>query len=421
MVINRGALFCQVHARGERSKNFSDREAREATAHEPGRTTCSRYRDKDRKEYLGAFRKLRGGLALGDELDADGSGLQGGPRRHAPQPGPDGYVSLRRFSRLVFRPLDLAAGAAAGGCLEPDRGGPVRARHEERAEDELGLLTESFVQMGRGLAERERVKETFGKFVNKHDRRAGAQGGELRALGGARKTATSSSRTFSPLVYGYLREALARGGRRVPQRLHDADGRVHRQDGRRRRQVHRRRDHGRLGSAGVRRAARAKTRWPRSGRWCMMRHTLVDFNKGRGGDPASRSSTTAAARIPALHRRPDRLARADGVHRHRRRGQPREPHRGPQQALRHRHPRLGVYRTTSFGTRSSPRLCPPIKVKGKADPLTDLRGVVKLKGDEGPETLAELRCFLGIKPPEAEVDVDKEEVKYEVSREVTSR
>jgi len=40
--------------------------------------------------------------------------------------------------------------------------------------------------------------------------------------------------------------------------------------------------------------------------------------------------------------------------------------------------------------------------------------VIKLKGEEGPETLAELRRLLGIVPPEASIDVDKEEVKYEI-------
>jgi len=56
---------------------------------------------------------------------------------------------------------------------------------------------------------------------------------------------------------------------------------------------------------------------------------------------------------------------------------------------------------------------PAIKVKGKAEPLT-IYAVIKLKGAEGPGTLSALRKFLGIKPPEAAVDVDKEEVKYEV-------
>jgi adenylate cyclase len=56
---------------------------------------------------------------------------------------------------------------------------------------------------------------------------------------------------------------------------------------------------------------------------------------------------------------------------------------------------------------------PAIKVKGKEAPLT-IYAVVKLRGEEGPETLDELRSFLGIAPPAGCVDVDKEEVKYEI-------
>jgi adenylate cyclase len=56
---------------------------------------------------------------------------------------------------------------------------------------------------------------------------------------------------------------------------------------------------------------------------------------------------------------------------------------------------------------------PAIKVKGKAEPLT-IYAVVKLKGAEGPDTLDELRAFLEIKAPEKAVNVDEEEVKYEI-------
>ena len=75
--------------------------------------------------------------------------------------------------------------------------------------DELGLLTESFVHMGKGLAERERVKETFGKFVNKASRRAGAQG---RAHARRRAQGGDHLLRRHPLLHRDLREALA-GGR----------------------------------------------------------------------------------------------------------------------------------------------------------------------------------------------------------------
>jgi adenylate cyclase len=55
----------------------------------------------------------------------------------------------------------------------------------------------------------------------------------------------------------------------------------------------------------------------------------------------------------------------------------------------------------------------PIKVKGKTDPL-QIYAVVNMVGAEGPRSLAEVRSLLGIEAPEAAVDVDKEEVKYEI-------
>jgi len=54
--------------------------------------------------------------------------------------------------------------------------------------DEIGILTDSFVQMGRGLEEREKMKDAFGKFVNKEIAEQVLKG--TIKLGGERKTAT---------------------------------------------------------------------------------------------------------------------------------------------------------------------------------------------------------------------------------------
>jgi adenylate cyclase len=66
--------------------------------------------------------------------------------------------------------------------------------------DEIGDLTESFLEMGRGLEEREKMKEAFGKFVNKEIAEL-AMKGELK-LGGERKTAAiffSDIRSFTEI------------------------------------------------------------------------------------------------------------------------------------------------------------------------------------------------------------------------------
>ncbi|HEY1406333.1 MAG TPA: adenylate/guanylate cyclase domain-containing protein [Spirochaetota bacterium] len=66
--------------------------------------------------------------------------------------------------------------------------------------DEIGLLTESFVNMGKGLAEREKMKDAFGKFVNK-DIAERILRDEIK-LGGERKTAAiffSDIRSFTAI------------------------------------------------------------------------------------------------------------------------------------------------------------------------------------------------------------------------------
>lgn len=69
-----------------------------------------------------------------------------------------------------------------------------------RTHDELGLLTRSFVSMGKGLAERERLKDSFGRFINTEIAER-AMRGEL-ALGGENKETTiffSDIRSFTAI------------------------------------------------------------------------------------------------------------------------------------------------------------------------------------------------------------------------------
>lgn len=72
-----------------------------------------------------------------------------------------------------------------------------------RSRDEVGLLTASFVNMARGLGERERMKDAFGRFVNKEIAER-AMRGELQ-LGGERKYGAvffSDLRGFTALSEG---------------------------------------------------------------------------------------------------------------------------------------------------------------------------------------------------------------------------
>lgn len=99
------------------------------------------------------------------------------------------------FSRSISSPVKKLAKAAK---LVQDGQYDIHLKY--RHKDEIGLLTSSFVQMGKGLAERERLKDTFGRFTNKAIAEQ-AMRGEL-ALGGETKNVTvffSDIRNFTAM------------------------------------------------------------------------------------------------------------------------------------------------------------------------------------------------------------------------------
>ncbi|MDR3248007.1 MAG: HAMP domain-containing protein [Treponema sp.] len=87
------------------------------------------------------------------------------------------------FSKSISVPVKRLAAAA-----ELIKEGQFEIELKAATHDEVGLLTESFVEMGRGLAERERLKDTFGRFINKEIAEK-AMRGEL-GLGGETKQVT---------------------------------------------------------------------------------------------------------------------------------------------------------------------------------------------------------------------------------------
>lgn len=389
--------------------NFSDKELVKRLLTSPSDNLQIRYRDADGKEYLGAFRKLAIGslsvtsstptaLVYKAALDV--------MRRNLYITGIVLLFSILAvwfFARSVSRPvlrLVEASSLIEAGQFELDMKSETR--------DELGLLTESFVHMGHGLAERERVKETFGKFVNKTIAELALKG-DL-ALGGTRKTATiffADIRSFTAIseklspeaVVEFLNDYMTRmvacidrTGGVVDKFIGDAIMGVW----------------GAPASAGSpREDALAALR-----AMVMMRYALLDFNEGRGGPdrPLIRNGCGVntgpciAGQIGSLERM-EYTVIGDAVNLASRIEALNKP--------------FGTDILISEYTYDLVRdevvveAMPAIKVKGKAEPLT-IYAVVKLEGGEGPETLAELREFLGIAPPEGLVDVDKEEVKYEV-------
>ncbi|GHV70069.1 adenylate/guanylate cyclase domain-containing protein [Spirochaetia bacterium] len=99
------------------------------------------------------------------------------------------------FSKSISGPVKLLA-AAAGRIKE----GQFEIDIPVKSKDEIGFLTSSFTEMGRGLAERERLKDTFGRFTNAAIAEQ-AMRGEL-SLGGENKPVTiffSDIRSFTAI------------------------------------------------------------------------------------------------------------------------------------------------------------------------------------------------------------------------------
>ncbi len=155
--------------------------------------------------------------------------------------------------------------------------GQYRVNIKPSTNDEIGQLTASFIEMGKGLEEREKMKDAFGKFVNKEiaDR---VLSGEIR-LGGEKKTAAvffSDIRSFTAIsekldpeeVVEFLNDYMTRMVRCV----NETEGVVDKYIG-----------DAIMAEWGVpiskgndtERAINAAL---------MMRKELMEFNKGRGGD-----------------------------------------------------------------------------------------------------------------------------------------
>jgi adenylate cyclase len=368
-----------------------------------------RYKDSDKKEYLGAFRKLPvGSLAVTSSTPTAlvYKAVYDIMRRNLYLTGIVLLFSILAvwfFSRSISRPvlkLVDASNLIEAGQFELDM--------KSEREDELGLLTESFVQMGKGLAERERVKETFGKFVNKTIAEQALKG-EL-VLGGTRKTATiffADIRSFTAIseklspeaVVEFLNDYMTR----MVQCIDQTGGVVDKFIGDAIMGVW-----GAPASAGSPRddalaALRAMV---------MMRYALLDFNKDRGGPDKPlihngcgvNTGPCIAGQIGSL-KRMEYTVIGDAVNLASRIEALNKPF-GTDILI-------SEYTYDLVKDEVIVQAMPAIKVKGKEEPLT-IYAVVKLKGAEGPDTLDELRAFLEIKAPEKAVNVDEEEVKYEI-------
>jgi adenylate cyclase len=303
--------------------------------------------------------------------------------------------------------------AAAAGRIEQ---GEFEITLESKTHDEVGFLTQSFVSMGRGLAERERLKDTFGKFINKEIAERALKG-EL-TLGGESKTVTiffSDIRAFTAIseklepqeVVEFLNEYMTR----MVDCVEKTDGVVDKFIGDAVMAVW---------GAPVSAGSLAKDALNCVRAALMMRIALREFNKDRGGEkkPVIRigcginTGEVIAGQIGSSHRM-EYTVIGDAVN------------------LASRTEALNKpFGTDILITENTYSLIkdyiiaeemPPVTVKGKEKPVR-IFGVVNLKSKDKeqprPTSLAEVRHILGIEAPDlTKVDTSSSEKKYKIGTE----
>ncbi|GBF50234.1 adenylate cyclase-like protein [Leptospira ryugenii] len=145
-----------------------------------------RYENKEGVYYLGSFKKLGlGGVGVISQVEeerifAEVNNIQ---KRNM-------YL-LIIFLALAFIIVYIFAKSLSTPILslvdsaKRIQNGQFRLNLKATTRDELGVLTNAFVSMGRGLEEREKLKDSFGKFVNTDIAELAAKG--QLAIGGERK------------------------------------------------------------------------------------------------------------------------------------------------------------------------------------------------------------------------------------------
>jgi adenylate cyclase len=106
------------------------------------------------------------------------------------------------FSKTISIPLKNLSAAALR-----IKEGEFNIAVQNNNRDEIGLLTKSFVEMSRGLAERERLKDTFGRFINREIAEKAIKG-ELE-LGGENRQVT--------VFFSDIRDFTAISEKMIPQ------------------------------------------------------------------------------------------------------------------------------------------------------------------------------------------------------------
>jgi adenylate cyclase len=362
--------------------------------------------------YFGAYSKLSfaaAAVVTTVEYNTVFEGIAATTRRNVLLTGAVLFISILFiwfFSKSISVPLknlSAAAGRIKGG--EFDIGLTAKSR------DEIGVLTESFVEMGRGLAERERLRDTFGRFINETIAEQ-AMKGEL-TLGGENKQVTvffSDIRSFTAIseklepreVVEFLNDYMTRmvdcvdrTAGVVDKFIGDAVMAVW--------------------GAPVSSGSPGEDAFNCVSAALSMRRALLEFNRGRGGDKKPvikigcgiNTGEVIAGQIGS-QKRMEYTVIGDAVNLASRTESLNKPFG------------TDILITENTWNLTGGRLVteemPPVRVKGKEKPVR-MFAVINLKAEDapGPRTLAELRELLGIAPPDlSKVDVNAEEKKYKL-------
>ncbi|TGL59151.1 HAMP domain-containing protein [Leptospira ognonensis] len=160
-----------------------------------------RYENKEGAYYLGAFKKLGiGGVGVISQVEEEKvfQAVNDIQKRNM-------YL-LVIFLALAFIVVYIFAKSLSTPILalvEAARmiqAGQFRLNLKATTRDEIGVLTRSFVSMGQGLEEREKLKDSFGKFVNTDIAELAAKG--QLSIGGERKNCAvffSDIRSFTAI------------------------------------------------------------------------------------------------------------------------------------------------------------------------------------------------------------------------------
>jgi adenylate cyclase len=370
---------------------------------------------EDGKRYFGAYTRLSiadSAVITSVEYDVVFEGIAATTRRNIYLTAGVLFISVLFvwfFSKTISDPLKNLSAAAAR-----IRDGQYEVDLRAKSGDEIGILTESFVEMGRGLAERERLKDTFGRFINKEIAEQ-AMKGELQ-LGGEIKRVSiffSDIRNFTALaekfqphdVVEFLNQYLTR----MVDCVNETGGVVDKF----------------IGDAimGVWGAPISSGHPARDALNCvrtalLMRKSLWDYNKTRGSRrPLIRigcginTGDVVAGQIGSS-RRMEYTVIGDAVNLASRTEALNKP----------LHTDILITENTWALVKNYiiAEEMPPVTVKGKEKPVR-LFAVVGLRvkdgiNQPGPLTLEEVRQSLGLTAPDLDkVDMDGEEKKYEIS------